>query len=100
MGRGLRLDGTIIPRRVKRMFDQRHEARADLAAGARIEWRGRDQAVGLVNLSASGAMVLCSEIPRIGEKMTLRLPQRAPIACAVRWVRNGRLGLHFTPTVE
>ncbi len=52
-------------------------------------------AVRLVNLSPSGAMVSCSEIPHIGETVALALPDRASLPGAVRWVRDGCIGIHF-----
>ncbi len=95
MSGNLRLDGTMIPRRVKRMFDQRGEQRAEDGVSVLLEWRGAALAVRLVNLSPSGAMVCCSQIPHIGETVALQLPDRAPISGAVRWVRDGRIGVHF-----
>jgi hypothetical protein len=91
----LRLDGTMIPRSVKRMFDQRDEPRADGDATVLLIWRGATLAVPLVNLSPSGAMVSCGEIPHIGEAVALQLPDRPPTAGVVRWVRDGRIGVNF-----
>lgn len=85
----------MIPRRVKRMFDQRGEPREAGAATAVIEWRGVKRSVRLANLSPSGAMLVCQEIPHIGEGVTLRLPDRAPHAGVVQWVCDGRIGIHF-----
>ncbi len=92
---GLRLDGTMIPRRVKRMFDERGEPREAGAASALLEWRGASLPVRLTNLSPSGAMILCSEIPHIGEAVALQLPDRRTVPGVVRWVSDGRIGLHF-----
>ena len=100
MGEAQRLDGTIVPRRVRRMFDQRAEARASVPASAELEWRGAAREVALVNLSSSGAMIRCDAIPNIGEGVTLALAGEAPVAALVRWVRDGRIGLHFTASVE
>ncbi len=95
MSDNLRLDGAMIPRSVKRLFDQRDEPRAESSARAGFEWRGRSLSVGLINLSRSGAMVCCAEMPHIGETVALQLPDRAPIAGAVQWVRDGHIGIHF-----
>ena len=95
MSEGLRLDGSMIPRGVKRLFDQRGEPRCEAGATAMLEWRGTTQIITLVNLSRSGAMVCCSEIPHIGEAVALQLPDRSPVAGAVSWVRDGRIGIHF-----
>ena len=95
MSEGLGLNGTMIPRSVKRLFDQRVEPRTDAGAAAMLEWRGAMQIVTLINQSRSGAMVSCDEIPHIGEAVALQLPDRAPVAGVVSWVRDGRIGIHF-----
>ena len=100
MSDGLRLEGSMIPRSVKRMFDERGEPRENAAASAVIEWRGTSVKVPLANVSASGAMVICDEIPHIGEAMALRLPDRAPVPAVVRWVRDGRIGIHFAAPLK
>ncbi len=95
----LRLDGTMIPRRVNRMFDERgepRERRGAMGGKATIEWRGAAQSVHVVNVSASGAMVLWSKIPHIGEPVAFQQPGRAPLEGVIRWVRDGRVGIHFT----
>jgi hypothetical protein len=92
---GLRLDGKMIPRSVKRMFDERGEPRADGDDLVLLIWRGAALPVRLVNRSPSGAMVSCREIPHIGETVALQLPDRLPIEGVVRWVRDGRIGVHF-----
>ena len=92
----LSLDGGMIPRTVKRLFDQRGERRvAAEPARAVLGFRGREVVVDLVNLSPSGAMVLFEEIPHIGEVVTLQLPDRAQQAASICWVREGRIGLNF-----
>lgn len=90
----------MIPRSVKRMFDQRGEPREQAGASALVEWRGTSLGVGLANISASGAMVVCDEIPHIGEAMALHLPDLAPLPAVVRWVRDGRIGIHFTAPLK
>jgi len=90
----------MIPRSVKRMFDERGEPRAKGNASAAVEWRGKSLAVGLANVSRSGAMVICGKIPHIGEAMALRLPDQAPVPAVVRWVRDGRIGIHFTAPLK
>jgi hypothetical protein len=60
-----------------------------------MEWRGGMLGVGLANISASGAMLVCDEIPHIGERMSLHLPDLAPLPAVVCWVRDGRIGIHF-----
>ena len=96
---GLRLGGHIIPRRVKRMFDERSEPRATLPLDAQLDWRGTSMSITVAKLSRSGAMLLCPHVPHIGEQVTLTLPGEAAIAAVVRWVRDGRIGLHFAASV-
>ena len=71
----------MIARSVKRMFDERGEPRDDggRVGDARLARQG-DRRCGLVNLSPSGAMVICDEVPHIGETVTLQLPDHAPHA--------------------
>ena len=95
MSEGLGLDGSMIPRSVRRLFDQRAEPRSAADATAMFEWRGSTQIVTLVNVSSSGAMVCCAKIPHIGETVALQLPDRSPVAGVVSWVRDGCIGIHF-----
>lgn len=97
MGEGLQ--GTMVPRRVKRLFDQRGEARAAITILGELECRGAALAVPTTNLSASGAMIECALLLHIGERVLLTLPGEAPRRAAVRWVRDGRIGLHFDVSV-
>jgi hypothetical protein len=99
VGEELRLDGKMIPRRVKRLFDQRAEPRCTTPTPARLDWRGATVAVRLANISYSGAMVECEFVPHIGEAVRLGLDGEPPAAAVVRWVRDGRIGLHFTALV-
>ena len=85
----------MIPRSVKRMFDERRDPRDTAGAAALVEWRGASLAVAVANISPSGAMVIWSEIPHIGERVALQLADRAPLPGVVRWVRDGRIGIHF-----
>jgi len=90
----------MIPSSVRRMFDQRRELRDSSGVSALIEWRGTSLAVGLANVSLSGAMVICSEIPHIGEEVALQLADRAPVPGVVCWVRDGRIGIHFVASLK
>lgn len=94
---GFRLSGAMIPRRVKRMFDQREDVRVPPDPNqAMLGWRGKSQAVKVVNVSDGGAMLLLDEVPHIGERVTLQLVDRGLIAGQVRWVRDGRVGVNFS----
>ncbi|HET7708317.1 MAG TPA: PilZ domain-containing protein [Sphingomicrobium sp.] len=101
MGAKFSLDGGMIPRTVKRMVDERREDRVDAdAQTAVLCHRGRDHVVRLVNLSSSGAMVIFSAMPHIGEEVTLQLLGRDAIGGHVLWVRDGRIGVNFTAPLE
>ena len=95
------LHGSMIPRSVKRMFDQRCEPRepAD-SSTAVLELRGRKHVVRLGNTSPSGAMVIFNLMPHIGEEATLHLLGRGPVAGHVKWVRDGRVGINFAAPLE
>ena len=90
------LDGAMIPRSVKRVFDQRDEPRDDASSQtAMLSARARRDKVPLVNLSSSGAMVVFSDMLHIGEEVTLELIGHGEVAGHVRWIRDGRVGIRF-----
>ncbi len=90
------LDGGMIPRSVRRMLDEREEERvAETSATAVIEFRGRKHVARLINTSPSGAMVIFSQVPHIGEQVSLQLLDRGQVTAKVRWVRDGRIGISF-----
>ncbi len=96
----LKLDGSMIPRTVKRLFDHRTEPRlAPAASHATLGFRGRDYPAVLVNRSASGAMVEFEREPRIGETVVLTAGDFRTEA-DVRWVCEGRIGIHFATRSE
>lgn len=97
----LGLDGAMIPRKVKRVFDERGEPRANAESQtAVLEHRGRKHVVRLVNVSPSGAMVIFASTPHIGEEIRLQLIGRAPISGRVQWVKDGRIGVSFAASLE
>ena len=101
MGAKFSLDGSMIPRTVKRMFDSRGEQRvAAEQQSAVLVHRGRKHSVQLVNVSSSGAMVIFSAMPHIGEEVTIQLLGRDAIAGHVMWVRDGRIGVNFAAPLE
>jgi hypothetical protein len=86
----------MIPRRVKRLFDQRSEPRIECEEdGAVLSFRGSEHAVKLLNCSPSGAMILFDHIPNIGETVTFRSREQTAQKAQVRWVRDGKIGLTF-----
>lgn len=90
------LHGGMIPRSVKRMFDQRVEPREEAAdTTAMLTVRGKEFPVEIVNLSPSGAMVRFSGEARIGEAVRLQLIDLGGTDGQVRWLRDGRMGIYF-----
>ena len=95
------LDGGMITRTVKRMFDERAEERLPAESQTAVLChRGRRHVVRLVNISSAGAMVIFPGIPHIGEEVTLQLLERGQISGQVRWVRDGRIGVSFAAELE
>ena len=95
------LDGAMIPRAVKRMFDERAEERFPAGSETAVmEFRRRKHVVRLVNSSPSGAMVIFPLVPHIGEQVSLQLLDRGRISAKVRWVRDGRIGINFDGQTE
>lgn len=95
------LDGSMIPRTVKRMLDERTEERVTASSQTAVmEFRGRKHVVRLVNTSSSGAMVIFSLVPHIGERVSLQLLDRGQVYAQVRWVRDGRIGISFEGQLE
>ena len=95
------LSGGMIQRKVRRLFDQRAEARLEPDSGSAVlGWRKRMTLVQLGNVSSAGAMVMFEETPHIGERVTLQLVDRRAVAGQVRWVRDGRVGINFVTPLE
>jgi hypothetical protein len=91
----------MIPRTVKRMFDQRGEPRFVGAVETSVmEIGGRKHVVRVGNISTSGAMVVFADVPRIGEPVTLQLLDHGAVAGQVRWVRDGHVGINFNAPLE
>jgi hypothetical protein len=97
------LDGGMIPRTVKRMFDQRDEPRFDVDGDlqtAVLTHRGQNHVVRVGNISSGGVMVVYADVPNIGEPVTLQLLDHGAVAGQVRWVRDGRVGINFVEPLE
>jgi hypothetical protein len=91
----------MIPRSVRRIFDQRGEPREPAESmSAALELRGRKHVVRLANISPSGAMVILSAMPHIGEEVVLHLSGRGRVVAHVRWVRDGMIGINFVAAME
>lgn len=72
--------------------DDRH--RLDQEQG-RARFDGEVHDVDVINLSGGGAMIRCDFAPRLWERIDLIFAEDAEIECAVRWIRDDRVGLEF-----
>jgi len=91
----------MIPRTVRRMFDERSEPRQEtVSQTAVLELRGRKHVVRLINLSRSGAMISFQSMPNIGEAVAIHLSDRGRVCGNVCWVRDGRIGVNFAAKVD
>ena len=101
MSSRFQLHGNMIPRTVKRMFDERSESRIEAESQTAIlSLRGRNHIVALINLSRSGVRLRFAGDAHIGETVSLQLLDRGTIAGQVRWLRDGRMGVYFARPLE
>lgn len=96
MASSFSLDGSMIPRTVRRNVNHRAEERVDAGSQtAVLTFRERRHVVRLINTSSSGAMLIFPEVPNIGEEVGLQLLDFGQLTAQVRWVRDGRVGVSF-----
>lgn len=92
--RGPTLIDIAIPREERRVADQRREDRFhNVVDRATLVFRRKKLLVRIVNVSASGVMVECSVMPRIGETVALEFEGSEGLEGVVRWVKQGRMGV-------
>ena len=85
-----------IPRDAVRSGDHRDDDRHRLSQEtATVRFDGKDHLVELINLSGGGAMIATTLKPRLWDRMDLFLGEGSPLECAVRWIREDRIGLEF-----
>lgn len=85
-----------IKRQEARVTNQRSEDRhRDLVEESTIVFRRKKQTVRVVNVSSRGAMIEGDIDPRIGESLDIFLNGENRTRCAVRWIRDGRIGIEF-----
>jgi hypothetical protein len=90
------LQSIAVPRQASRASNGRGEDRHRLAGErAVLLHKRRKHEVQLINLSGGGAMVAASFAAKLWDRVELRLGEQGSIECAVRWIRDGRLGLEF-----
>jgi hypothetical protein len=85
-----------IKRQEARITNQRLEDRHHgVVAQATIVFRRKRRDVGVINVSSRGAMLAADIEPKIGESLDILFTPEARTRCAVRWVREGRVGVEF-----
>jgi hypothetical protein len=85
-----------VKREAHRASNARGEDRHRLSKErAQISFKGAELEIELINLSGGGAMIAGSFEPRLWDRIDLRLGNHGTIECAVRWIRDGRVGLEF-----
>jgi hypothetical protein len=62
--------------------------------------RGVKHAAELINVGGGGAMIATEFELRPWDRVDLRLGEDCRIACRVLWIRDGRIGLEFTPAIR
>jgi hypothetical protein len=90
------LTSVDVPRSETRTGNHRDDDRHRLdqeSATARFD--GEEHQVHLINLSGGGAMIRADFAPRLWERVDLIFDEGAEIECAVRWLRDDRVGLEF-----
>ncbi|WP_187107761.1 PilZ domain-containing protein [Sphingomonas xanthus] len=98
-GRGLDgddLSAVEVPRSEGRLHDHRDDDRHRLnGEGAKARFDGEEYPADLINLSGGGAMIRTDCRPRLWDRLDLVLGDGQAIQCAVRWLRDDRVGLEF-----
>ncbi len=84
-----------LPRNLMRV-EQRAEPRHEVeSATATLFVRGRASSARVVNISTSGTMLETEAKPMLDEHVVVAFEGCTPLHASVRWVKDGRLGLHF-----
>ncbi|WP_265562141.1 hypothetical protein [Sphingomicrobium arenosum] len=78
--------------------DERHRLKAEQAMVTTVD--GTRRVVDLVNLSGGGAMIATDYIPEHLEPILLDLGDGGEIEAAVRWIKDGRIGMQFAEETQ
>lgn len=90
------LTSVEVSRDEARSTNHREDDRHRLATEtARARFNDEEHEVDLINLSGGGAMIRADFAPRLFERVDLILGDDGEIECAVRWLRDDRVGLEF-----
>lgn len=86
---------------LRRLIDQRDGERSEGGSqSAVLSHDGNRHVVGVVNLSATGAMIRFRGELAEGDMVELQLLDHGVVKGQVRWIRDGRVGVEFTPPIE
>jgi hypothetical protein len=80
------------PRTANHRDDDRHRLDHETA---RARFDGEEHDIEIINLSGGGAMIRADFKPRLWERIDLIFAEGGEIECAVRWIREDRVGLEF-----
>ena len=91
------LQSVTVAREARRASNGRGEDRHRLTDEiARITHNGANHAIELINLSGGGAMIVSDTAGlALWDRINLHLGNHGDIECAVRWIRDGKVGLEF-----
>ena len=80
------------PRSQNHREDDRHRLERETIS---VRFDGQTHQAELINLSGGGAMIRADFKPRLWERVDLIFAEDSEIECAVRWLRDDRVGLEF-----
>ena len=90
------LTSVEVPRSETRSTNHRDGDRHRLEdENARARFGGEEHEIEIINLSGGGAMIRADFKPRLWERVDLIFAENGEIECAVRWIREDRVGLEF-----
>ena len=90
------LSAIEVPRGESRKGDHRDNDRHRLdQETVTVRFDGEQYQADLINLSGGGAMIRAGFTPRLWERVDLLFEEGSEIECAVRWLRDDRVGLEF-----
>ena len=90
------LNSISVKREATRKGNSRDEDRHRLPhEQVRITYDGHTLEAQLINLSGGGAMIAGDVEPKLWDGVQLHLGENGTIDCAVRWIKDGRIGLEF-----
>jgi hypothetical protein len=88
---------TAVPRPAERRTDERMSAM--LRVGKLAAASGEQQLIKVKNLSAGGLMALVTQVPEVGEQVSVELSSQK-IPASVVWTRDDVIGVKFDQNVD